>query len=94
MDSGGGGCPGPAVQGAVEEDLTLALDSVTLLPLLVVKILPGEILGEEVMQLKSMWRFVLLKIIDMALPCLSNPLIHITHYTQPTQKPHKFWHTT
>ena len=34
MDSGGGGCPGPAVLGAVEEDPTLALDVVTLLPLL------------------------------------------------------------
>ena len=34
MVSGGGGCPGPAVLGAVEEDPTLALDVVTLLPLL------------------------------------------------------------
>ena len=32
MDSGGGGCPGPAVLGAVEEDPSLATDSATLLP--------------------------------------------------------------
>ena len=37
MDSGEGGCPGPAVLRAVEEDLSLATDSVTLLPLLEVE---------------------------------------------------------
>ena len=37
MVSGGGGCPGPAVLRAVVVVLSLALDSVTLLPLLVVE---------------------------------------------------------
>ena len=39
MVSGGGGCPGPAVLRAVEEDLSLATDSVTLLPLVEVEVI-------------------------------------------------------
>ena len=39
MVSGGGGCPGPAVLRAVEEDLTLALDVATLLSLLEVEVI-------------------------------------------------------
>ena len=54
-DTGEGGCPGPAVLGAVEEDLTLALDVATLLSLLEVEVIargnprsPGSAIPDHV----------------------------------------------
>ena len=88
MDSGEGGCPGPAVLRAVEEDPSLATDSATLLPQAEVEDIalggrrnsqgPGPATPDHVaVSLK------LLKIIEMVLPCRGNPLIPTTAHNQP-----------